>query len=400
MKPHPVVQAGLAALVAAGYVAPASAQLNLYEGITAGVAYTADFANIVAGGVERGSSYLDNVDLTASLELETLLRWKGATAFFYVLGNNGSSPSELAGDLQTLSNLDAPDTWKLYEGWIEQELASGRLSLKAGLYDLNSEFDVIETGSVFMNSSHGIGPDFSQTGENGPSIFPTTSLAMRVRASLGEFVQFSVAALDAVPGAVDDPGGTHVSWTREEGLLITSEFAFYTMPDGEEGGGKIALGGYFYTSKTDHLQAAPAAGATPTSRNHGMYVLGERPLYRTGEGGGLSGFFRAGVADTDLNQIGTYLGAGLVYTGPFRSGEPDQLGLAVGHARNGSVFIDSESSQGRSNDKAETAIELAYSAPLTDWLTVQPDVQYIINPGTDPNLDNALVLSVRTTIAF
>ena len=114
----------------------------------------------------------------------------------------------------------------------------------------------------------------------------------------------------------------------------------------------------------------------------------------------MSGFFRAGVADTDLNQIGTYLGTGLVYTGLFRFGEPDQLGLAVGHARNGSVFIDSESLQGRSHEKAETAIELAYSALLTDWLTVQPDVQYIINPGTDPNLDNALVLSVRTTIAF
>jgi porin len=400
MKLHPVIQAGLAALVAACYVAPASSQLNLYEGITVEFAYTADFANIVAGGAERGFSYLDNVDLKASLALGTVLGWEGATAFFYVLGNNGSSPSELAGDLQTLSNLDAPDTWKLYEAWLEQELASGRLSLKAGLYDLNSEFDVIETGGLFMNSSHGIGPDLSQTGENGPSIFPTTSLAMRVRASLSESVQFSVAALDAVPGDVGDPGGTHVSWTGEEGLLIASEFAFYTARDGEEGGTKIALGAYFYTSQTDRLQAAPASGATPTSKNHGMYVLGERSLYRTGEGRGLSGFFRAGVADTDLNQIGTYLGTGLVYTGLFRFGEPDQLGLAVGHARNGSVFIDSESSQGRSNDKAETAIELAYSAPLTQWLTVQPDVQYIINPGTDPNLDNALVLSVRTTITF
>jgi porin len=400
MKPHPVIQAGLAALVVAGYAAPASSQLNLSEGITGEVAYTADFANIVAGGAERGSSYLDNVDLTASLELGTLLGWGGATAFFYVLGNNGSSPSELAGDLQTLSNLDAPDTWKLYEGWIEQELASGRLSLKAGLYDLNSEFDAIETGSVFMNSSHGIGPDLSQTGENGPSIFPTTSLALRARASLSESVQFSVVVLDGVPGDVDDPGGTHVTWTREEGLLISGEFEYHTARDVWEGGGRIALGAYLYTSQTDRLQAVPDPSATPSSKNNGLYVLGERSLYRRGEGGGLFGFFRAGIADSDVNQIGIYLGGGLVYIGLLQARGSDRIGLAVGHARNGSHFIDSESAQGRPTDKAETAIELSYSAPLTEWLSVQPDVQYIVNPGMNPTLDNALVLSVRATISF
>ena len=40
-------------------------------------------------------------------------------------------------------------------------------------------------------------------------------------------------------------------------------------------------------------------------------------------------------------------------------------------------------------------IELTYSTQLTDWLRVQPDVQYVINPGADRSLDNALVIGIR-----
>ena len=43
----------------------------------------------------------------------------------------------------------------------------------------------------------------------------------------------------------------------------------------------------------------------------------------------------------------------------------------------------------------ETAIELTYRARITDGLEVQPDIQYIVNPGTDPALDNALVFGIR-----
>ena len=36
-----------------------------------------------------------------------------------------------------------------------------KVSVLTCLYNLNSEFDVIETAGLFINSSHGIGPDYS-----------------------------------------------------------------------------------------------------------------------------------------------------------------------------------------------------------------------------------------------
>ena len=43
----------------------------------------------------------------------------------------------------------------------------------------------------------------------------------------------------------------------------------------------------------------------------------------------------------------------------------------------------------------ETAIELTYRLPVTRWLTFQPDVQYIVNPGTDPDIDDAIAIGLR-----
>ena len=46
----------------------------------------------------------------------------------------------------------------------------------------------------------------------------------------------------------------------------------------------------------------------------------------------------------------------------------------------------------------ETSIELTYRAPINSWLTVQPDLQYIIHPGYDPAYKNDLVIGVHFEI--
>jgi porin len=49
---------------------------------------------------------------------------------------------------------------------------------------------------------------------------------------------------------------------------------------------------------------------------------------------------------------------------------------------------------------AEMALEVTYQAQITQWLSVQPDLQYIIHPGGNQDLNNALVLGCRVTVTF
>ena len=51
--------------------------------------------------------------------------------------------------------------------------------------------------------------------------------------------------------------------------------------------------------------------------------------------------------------------------------------------------------------KYETAIETFYIIQFTENISLQPDIQYVINPsGTDEKLKNALVGFLRFTLAF
>jgi porin len=45
-------------------------------------------------------------------------------------------------------------------------------------------------------------------------------------------------------------------------------------------------------------------------------------------------------------------------------------------------------------------IEATYHAPLTPWLSVQPDVQYVINPGGQPATAAALIFGLRAQVGF
>ena len=55
---------------------------------------------------------------------------------------------------------------------------------------------------------------------------------------------------------------------------------------------------------------------------------------------------------------------------------------------------------GEESDDRETNIELTYRAALAPWLTLQPDMQYTINPGARPELKDALLLGLRVEVGF
>ncbi len=349
------------------------------------VVYTADIWHAVDGGLKTGSRYLDNLDVIVDVDLEALVGWEGATAFVYGLYNNGQSLNDLMGDAQVSSNIDTGvKAGRLYEAWIDQRFAGDIASLKVGLYDLNSEFDALDTSALFVGSAHGIGTDISQTGANGPSIFPVTSLAARLAVELDERWILRVAVLDGVPGDPARPKRTTIKFDERDGALLIGEVE-YKLSDG-----KLLAGYWHYTADFDHIDYGRGGG------NNGAYIRGEASLTReTDRKQGLSGFFRLGLADGRINMFDRFTSAGLSYAGLFPGRDADLVGVAVAAA-----FTSADYRRQMPVDAAEVALELTYRAPVADFLTVQPSVQYVVNPSADPAVRDALVVGLRTEIGF
>ena len=364
--------------------------------VSLGMTYAGDLWANTAGGLRHGEKYLDNLDLTATIDAEKAFQIPGGTFFFYGLYNNDKTLSDtLVGDLQAVSNIDTTTAFRLYEAWYEQAFGDDRGSLKVGLYDLNSEFDAIDTAGPFLLSSHGIGAEFAQTGQNGPSIFPVTSLAGRLQFQISDTVLVRAAVLDAVPGSLMHTRRTAIKLGNGDGALVVGEI------EAEVGGSIAAVGVWNYTADFDHVLEVDGTGApVRQGGNRGVYIEAERKFADSAEDPGLAVFGRLGFAESELNQFSRYAGGGVTYQGLLPDRPDDTLGLAVAHVANGSPFRRAQLLAGTPVGKSETNVELTYRAPLTDWLTVQPDAQWVINPGADPSLQNAFVVGLRFEIGF
>ncbi len=233
-----------------------------------------DVLGVVDGGLDEGFEAPSNLDLILSLDTATAGWWQNGTFNIYFLGNIGGDPSTRAGDLQVSSNVETNDTFKLYEAWYEHRLWDGRVSLLAGLHDLNADFYVSEFGGLFLNSSFGIGPDTSQTG---PSIFSVTSLGTRVKWTTTRHSYLMAAVYDGVPGDPNDPYGTQVQFDDGDGVYVIGEAGLHSA--GDDHYYKLALGGWHNSAEFEDFSA------TPRASNSGVYVVAETDLTRNAETG-------------------------------------------------------------------------------------------------------------------
>ena len=367
------------ALAATSLCAVPASAADAGAAFSLGAVYTSDsFANL-SGGKQRGLRYMGLFEASAESDLAHL-GLDGAEAFVRIQHVHGRSLSDdLVGDAQIVSNIDAPGGLRLFEAWLSVPIAADT-RIWAGLVDLNGIFDVQEVGAGFGSSSHGIGPDFSQSGLNGPSIFPTASAAV-VATWQGPAAALRVGAFDAVAGDPDHPGRTVVRFPGDTGLLIVGEAEVMIARDAQ-----IQFGAWTYTSRFEPIGGDALAEPPGKVSSSGAYALAEG---RVGALAGLpvNAWVRAGVADKDANPIALYLGGGMTL-----GDERALWGLGIAHARLGRP---ARAAGDVPLDRAETAIEFTYARQVGDQVTLQPTLHYVFNPGWDPALRNALVAGLR-----
>ena len=334
---------GLAALPA--FMFGGEAALAREVGWKRQATYTADLVATPTGAARAWG--LDNLDLVGDLDAPAGL--KGAAVHVDLLLNTGGQPNAALGTLEGLDNIEvARPRTRLFEAWLQQDLGDGRGSVRAGLYDLNSEFYATEASGQLINPAFGIGTELSATGSGGPSIFPSTALAVRLRWADGYGRYVQAAVLDAKAGTLGDPGGVDLGFA--EGALGVVQV----------GGGsdrRWVVGAWGYTDTPDD---AGAQGA------RGVYGLLENDLATDG-GGRTTLFMRGGVAVHGA-PVRASLQAGATRIGvwPGRPGSQVSIGLhyAVAHG-----------------DGNEFGVEAAYADKLAPRVTLQPGLQYVVAPG-------------------
>ena len=138
-------------------------------------------------------------------------------------------------------------------------------------------------------------------------------------------------------------------------------------------------------------------------------------IYRERGGHGTSG--RQGLTpfgaflfapDDEINTFPFFMNLGLVYKGLIPTRDQDYAGFALVYGKFSNKLdqgISGSQVPGTMNNpmrpqEYEAVLEWMYKIQITPFLNIQPDVQYVINPGGRGDIKDALVLGFQLGLSM
>lgn len=91
---------------------------------------------------------------------------------------------------------------------------------------------------------------------------------------------------------------------------------------------------------------------------------------------------------------------GMRIRGPLAGRLGDSLAIGWTHSRLASKWRSAQRVAGTATANSEDAFEITWRIALTPWLALQPDIQYIRNPGGTSGPSNARLIGARLELAL
>jgi porin len=411
-------------------------------GISLALQETSEVLGNVTGGIHKGFDYDGLTQMLLQLDTNRAFDWYGGLFNVSALQIHGRNLSaDNLGTLQTASGIEADRATRLWELWYDQKfLEEDRGDIRIGQQSLDQEFIVSQNASYFVNTMFGWPMVPSADLPGGGPAYPLSALGVRGKWRPIDPLTFLVGVFNGSPvpnGAQGDPQQINASGTTfptNGGALIIAEMQ-YSYPalgsmiyaDQSQPLARVYKLGFWYD--TEHFNdlrfdntglslANPATTGIPQQHrgDYSIYAVADQLVWvdpqesdRT-----INLFARAmGTPEEDRNLIDLSLNAGMIFHEPFLHRDDDTFGVGMGFAKVSSQaaaldqdtqFYTGAFTPTRTN---EAFVEVTYQYAVAPWLMLQPDFQYVFNPGGGianasgtARVKDEAVLGVRTNILF
>jgi porin len=397
------------------------------------------FGNLT-GGIRQGFEVNGVTTVQAQLDAKPLFGLAGgilSVSGFHIWGGDLSASNLL--NLQTVSGLETYASIRLWELWYQQNLGE-RFDVKIGEQSLDNEFMMSQNAGYFLNSVMGWPMLPSANLPGGGPAYPLAGLGVRARAHPSDAVTIMAGVFNGSPIPLNAPNTplsnpNGVSFPLNTGVLAIAELQ-YTFPAAAPSGkpatdgplpGTYKIGGWYDSEDFNAQQvdnggvplASPESDATPARKqgNYSIYAVGDQMIWRSGDPAqNVSAFLRGEFTTLqDRNLISFSVNGGLTLHDPLPGRGNDVFGLGFGLARvtSGAANYDRdlrifEPTATTPVRTTETFLEATYQVQVLPSWQIQPDLQYVVNPGAglaNPDqptqkLKNELVIGLRTTLTF
>jgi porin len=363
-------------------------------GVTPSLHYGANFHGTVFGGARPGKAYAGELGMDLDFDLEKILGAPGLS--FHVSGSwaTGTDLSDDVGNFFPVAQFAEGRQARLYTLFLQQALFDQRLDVKVGRFAVGDNFLTAPIGVYMINEAVNPMVVALQTNVPGVTAEPNATWG-------GRLIARPTPALNVLLGAFYSDNnldqltanGTEFAIDRRNGAFLIAEAAYYLNYETGASGwpGRYRIGAYYDSNLyKDVVHRRPGRRG-----NYGVYVAAEQMIYREGGPGSSEGLtiFAAlmQAAPEYINTVTRFTTAGLSYRGLIPGRPDDTAAFALYHARFNKTLP-------RQTD--ELAFELTYGISVTPWLSVQPDLQYIVSPGGKSSVPAALVVGGQIWLQF
>lgn len=381
----------------------------------------------VAGGYDRRHTarYSDQYIVGLDLDLEKILNIDDAEFKAALIDRNGrdltqdrlQDPKTPVMGSTVQSNYGRGQTWHAAQFWYRQSWFNKKLDLKAGLMPVGEDFD--NSGCFFQNLSmcgslagHGSGVWYNT---------PIGQWGARVKYSPVPQLYLQTAAFQYNPRYATRRGSFDLDGTGHKGYMYVAELGYLPTFGAEKLPGTWKIGGWYNTANASDVLDDDDGRPYVLSKNparvrdgrYGGYVYLRQQVTRDSRhAGGLSLFWHLAANDRRTATMDYQTQIGAIYQGPFAARPQDfiSLGLSKMHvnsrvARRARLLnelkgADSDSAAYTPVRKAEYAGELHYSAKVTPWFTLRPNIQFLIHPGGNEEIKDAWVIGSQVLLTF
>ncbi len=404
------------------------------QGISLEIMETSETLGNTSGGTKKGYKYDGLTQILGQLDTQRAFSHYGGlfnVSLLNIHGNNLSADNLQT--LQTASGIEADDATRLWELWYDQKfLDEDRLDVKVGQQSLDQEFMVSADALYFVNTMFGWPMLPSADLPGGGPAYPLSAPGARISVRPVDGVTVLAGVFNGTPLKNDEnKHGTGFPWSAGKLYIAEMQFSYPALGSMVEPGQTqplgwtYRLGGWYNTEDFADMRldqnglslVNPASNgmARQHSSNYALYAVADKLVWRDEHYPDRTAGIFARVMGTplkDRNLIVFSLNTGVVFHSPFLNRPADTFGIGAGFAQVSSQLaqqeIDNNLYNGTNNpiQSAEKFIELTYQYQLKPWIQIQPDLQYVINPGAGVaneagrQLKNELVIGVRTNISF
>lgn len=353
------------------------------------------------GGAEQATNYTHEMIYGVRGDLEKLVGWKNAT--FVVSGayNAGGNLSNTIGNFFTASESSVTDGALLYEIYLAQKISTsiGDFKVRLGRISMADTFASLPVFGYLVSGGIDCTPE---------AIFSNSPYTSSPIATWGVTIQYSpddqwsfAYGLYQVPQNVQSPNysGTNLKISGDDAYMMMAQVtwtpSFIKDCDGNVLPGTYQFGGYFFGGFPMQQY-----GTNDTRENgYGFYLQGQQTVWIARDNPNQYVSIWAGAQFSPVESISIMpwmVYSGLQFQGfvPYR----DQDGVYVSWLW-GNFGSDYSRSSGY-DASYETVVEVTYVFQLTPNISIQPDLQYIMRPYGNDDIDDALVIGGQLLVTF